>query len=725
MLKELRLPTTIKSLDINSHSGLTDNGFTIGYYDYDNGNQMCIDKDNPTWVNDYSKLTEVSIIDTPIDTYNMITQASSLNRYCLNGINWTITGEEQFNDQYCYSGIDISSNKEEYKNKGYYIYINGEYKEYIEDYDFDEKETVKLYQLISLISIDENDNKYISAIPVLDYLNGKTPITGIKDSALMGNIKLCVSDAKADEFALYQKYIMEQGFKGINIEYENMEVDEAYRIKFYTSADFNENSIPFYTALSNGTEAAKLKYITTENIKKGPVKSSSNRYDYAFKYWVVCESEDEDFPPYDITNKFNYGDGYVEPDDIDEKSIITNAEFDDTIFNGNVSLIPVYEQVNRYYTIKLYDYNSITPLLITEKAMYSETVREALAKEYQNNPEKLLQLNYIYREYINTSDPKTGIMSTNRYVLNGWQTQSQHDYSPGEVEWTDVGSELVKGNFIGYAVYKVENYLTDATDNRYLKIENGVVSFREEYKNIFEDIVTLPASNEITIIGDFRGTKIKEMYVQSNSYYNTIKANAFTDQKYITKIDLPNSIITIKQEAFRGCSSLRTLGNLLGNEANNYVNMLQIIELNAFNGNKSLELNLNHATELTTFGTSSTFNNCSSGIIMDKLPSRINDICAFCFGDCPNVVIEDFSQIKTMGVEGNGIYCLSGCGTGKGMINIILPDNLDGFTKNCFYNYAKEKIQTVTYSGGGEVSPAILSKLGLTLSNPQTIESLF
>ena len=34
MLKELRLPTTIKSLDINSHSGLTDQGFTIGKYDY-------------------------------------------------------------------------------------------------------------------------------------------------------------------------------------------------------------------------------------------------------------------------------------------------------------------------------------------------------------------------------------------------------------------------------------------------------------------------------------------------------------------------------------------------------------------------------------------------------------------------------------------------------------------------------------------------------------------
>jgi hypothetical protein len=110
---------------------------------------------------------------------------------------------------------------------------------------------------------------------------------------------------------------------------------------------------------------------------------------------------------------------------------------------------------------------------------------------------------------------------------------------------------------------------------------------------------------------------------------------------------------------------------------------------------------------------------------MDKLPPRITDICAFCFGECPNVVVEDFSQIKTMGVEGNGIYCLSGCGTGKGMINIVLPDNLDGFTKNCFYNYAKEKIQTVTYSGGGEVSPTVLSRLGLTLSNPQTIESLF
>ena len=727
MLKELRLPTTIKSLDINSHSGLTDDGFTIGYYDYDNGNQMRIDKDNPTWVNDFSKLTEVSIIDTPIDTYNMITQASSLNRYCLNGIDWTITGEELFNDQYCYSGIEIDSNDNPYKNNGYYIYKDQKYIEYIDDYEFTEGEKIKLYNFISLISIDEEGNKYIASIPVLDYLNNKTPITGIKDNALMGNIKLNISDTKADEFALYQKYIMEQGFKGINIEYENMEVDRAYRIKFYSSVDFDENSIPFYTALGNGTKAAKLQYITTENVKKGPVKSSTNRYDYKFKYWIVCKSEDEDFPAYDITNKFNYGDGYVEPTDIDEKSIITSAEFDNTIFNGNVSLVPVYEQITRYYTIKLYSYEQENPrlLLTTEEAIYGETVKEALAKKYGINSEELLQMNYIYREYVNTPDPKTGIMSTNRYVLNGWQTQSQHDYSPGETEWKDVGSEIIKGNFVGYAVYRIENYLTDATDNRYLKTEDGIVSFKDVYKNIFEDIVTLPASNEITIIGDFKETRIKEIYIQPNSYYNTVKANAFTDQKYLTKIDLPNSIITIKQEAFRGCNSLQSLGNLLGNETNNYANMLQTIELNAFNGNKSLELNLNYATELTTFGTSSTFNNCGKGIVMDKLPPRITDICAFCFGECPNVVIEDFSQIKTMGVEGNGIYCLSGCGTGKGMINIILPDNLDGFTTKCFYNYAKEKIQTVTYTGGGEVSSTVLSTLGLTLSNPQTIESLF
>ena len=673
MLKELRLPTTIKSLDINSHSGLTDNGFTIGYYDYDNGNQMRIDKDNPTWVNDYSKLTEISIIDTPIDTYNMITQASSLNRYCLNGINWTITGEEQFNDQYCYSGIEISSNKEEYKNKGYYIYINSEYIEYIEDYEFDEKETVKLYQLISLISIDENDNKYISAIPVLDYLNGKTPITGIKDNALMGNIKLCVFDAKADEFALYQRYIMEQGFKGINIEYDkNMQVDEAYRIKFYASADFNKNSIPFYTALGNGTEKAKLQHITTENVKKGPVKSSNNSYDYKFKYWVVCESEDQNFPAYDVTNKFNYGEGYQEPTDIDEKSIITNTEFDNTIFNGNVSLVPVYEQITRYYTIKLYSYEQENPklLLTTEKAEYGKSVRWALENEYGKDNEALLQMNYIYRAYDNLPDPKTGIPTTNRYVLNGWQTQSQHDYSPGETEWTNVGSELIKGNFIGYAVYRIENYLTVATDSRYIITEDGQVSFNPVYKNVFEDVVTLPIvdkNNEIIhTIGDFTGTKIQEIYTLSGAMYTTISKNAFEGQSYLTTIQLPKTIKNILDSAFQNCANLVDLGAL---SDDNIITNVEKIDIEAFNNVKGVKINLDNMLNLTSIGVSA-FNGCKgTGVkVSEKLPSGIKELKGYTFGGCSNVKITDFTQFITIG--NNGYPVLSGCGAEVSEIRI-------------------------------------------------------
>ena len=68
--------------------------------------------------------------------------------------------------------------------------------------------------------------------------------------------------------------------------------------------------------------------------------------------------------------------------------------------------------------------------------------------------------------------------------------------------------------------------------------------------------------------------------------------------------------------------------------------------------------------------------------------------------------------------------CLGGCGTGKGKINIILPDNLDNFANGCFLNYATGKIQTVTYSGG-EVPSQKLADLGLTLSDPETVESLF
>ena len=75
VLKELRLPNTIKTIRINSHSALTKDNFSIGNYDYSTGNTMEKDKYGNRigkFNNDYSLLDTLNVINTNIDTYNMV-----------------------------------------------------------------------------------------------------------------------------------------------------------------------------------------------------------------------------------------------------------------------------------------------------------------------------------------------------------------------------------------------------------------------------------------------------------------------------------------------------------------------------------------------------------------------------------------------------------------------------------------------------------------------------
>jgi len=75
MIKELRLPTSITSLTIDSHQYLTKDGFSIGTYNYGTDNKI---GGNGSYVNDYTQLSEVTIINTPIDTYDMVSHAAVL-----------------------------------------------------------------------------------------------------------------------------------------------------------------------------------------------------------------------------------------------------------------------------------------------------------------------------------------------------------------------------------------------------------------------------------------------------------------------------------------------------------------------------------------------------------------------------------------------------------------------------------------------------------------------
>jgi hypothetical protein len=87
VIEELRVPSSVKNFAIDSHPTLEAGKFTLGYFDYDQNK----------YVNDFSKLTDISVKNTPIDSYAIVQGAVInanpilLESYCFNGINWTIT----------------------------------------------------------------------------------------------------------------------------------------------------------------------------------------------------------------------------------------------------------------------------------------------------------------------------------------------------------------------------------------------------------------------------------------------------------------------------------------------------------------------------------------------------------------------------------------------------------------------------------------------------------
>ena len=78
-----------------------------------------------------------------------------------------------------------------------------------------------LYKQSVLIKTGENEQRYIDEIPVLEYLNTKTPLNATKALSLTGTIKINTPGIKVNEFDLHQKYIVDMGYSGITFEYDD------------------------------------------------------------------------------------------------------------------------------------------------------------------------------------------------------------------------------------------------------------------------------------------------------------------------------------------------------------------------------------------------------------------------------------------------------------------------------------------------------------------------
>jgi len=127
VISELRLPNTITTFKIRGHQSLTNDNFSMGTYEY--GDDSLIGGDGGRYVNDFSKIQYLEVINTNIDTYAIVDGAIDLISYNLQGIDWEI---KENKDQYCRR----TQEEVEVEGKvpaGYYQYVDGAYKPYEAD----------------------------------------------------------------------------------------------------------------------------------------------------------------------------------------------------------------------------------------------------------------------------------------------------------------------------------------------------------------------------------------------------------------------------------------------------------------------------------------------------------------------------------------------------------------------------------------------------------------
>ena len=112
-LQELRLPSKIVDLNIVNHQDLDEN-FTIGECSYNPETEAY------TYTNNFNSLVRLKVINTPIDTLNIIKNAPNLSNYWLEGINWTLTEDDGVEDKelkrleildYLFEDLEPYSNK--------------------------------------------------------------------------------------------------------------------------------------------------------------------------------------------------------------------------------------------------------------------------------------------------------------------------------------------------------------------------------------------------------------------------------------------------------------------------------------------------------------------------------------------------------------------------------------------------------------------------------------
>lgn len=518
VLKELRLPPYIKSLELDNHKYLTK--FSIGTYNYktdDPKEEMDYD-DEARFINDYTSLTSVSINNTPIDTYTLLCNAFALNKYDIQGFNWNIT---EANDQFVKTS-DLNYDD----NKTYYTYDS-------ESKSYKPIDKAQWGKIIAAEKISMKEDNQIVCIPLLERLinlAGDSSTTNL----LSGVINIDV-EGDVKEIDLYNKY--NKIFPNVEITYGSTpNVTKAYTLRFY-----NLDTMPTDEEVSNNT------YQTFFKVKFDSAVDSNYR---TLNYLTSAEGPNgaigvpKKEPTKDII--FTYAGQWKMR--VMNHSTITEIELNNTVMDKDCVFVPIYETSDRTYTVTLYDDSNNK--LYSDDFVYNYNLGKA------NN----VNFTYQYKDYNDENNPY------NQYYFTGWRSAADYDKKAIEPTYPlseDVSSTpilndyLVESNIELYATFKIKDAKSTPTNVNYFSVDdNGYIHLKEKYREVFKGILNIPTITNATQIGVIQNNSgITKVLFEDGKQFKTITINAFRNCGSLKEFDMDKlvNLTTINGNAFENC----------------------------------------------------------------------------------------------------------------------------------------------------------------------------
>jgi hypothetical protein len=172
----------------------------------------------------------LTIIDTPINGYNIVKNALSLDTYFFKNINWEIT---ETDEQYCLRDGQPGDINDIYSTYYYYDQGSKEFKLYNSNI-YPSAGNGKLYEKVTMTDAENN----MIYIPVLESLLTKRTKDNISHAeALSGTITINIPSININEYAIYSRYI--DLFPNLVIKFEGNNITRANAVEFY-NIDIND-----------------------------------------------------------------------------------------------------------------------------------------------------------------------------------------------------------------------------------------------------------------------------------------------------------------------------------------------------------------------------------------------------------------------------------------------------------------------------------------------------